>query len=94
MRVVNASPLIHLARVFLLELLRDPRHGVATVVVPTIVFEEVIRGAGHDPTAGLVDQATRDWLTIVPTPPPGSWEAGHVFTDLDQELSGHRIAGS
>src|SRR5437879_4124711 len=70
MRVVNASPLIHLARVSLLELLREPRHDVATVVVPTVVFEEVMRGARHDSTAGLVDQAARDWLTIVPTPPP------------------------
>jgi hypothetical protein len=66
MRIVNASPLIHLAHVSLLELLREPRHDVATVVVPTIVFEEVIRGAGHDPTAGLIDQATRDWLTMRP----------------------------
>jgi len=70
MLVVNASPLIHLARVSLLELLREPRHGVATVIIPTVVFEELMRGARHDPTVGLVDQATRDWLTIVPTPPP------------------------
>jgi hypothetical protein len=45
MRVLNASPLIHLARVSLLELLREPRSAVATVVVPTVVFEEVMRGA-------------------------------------------------
>ena len=69
MRVVNASPLIHLARVSLLDLLRGGAHDVE-VVVPVIVFEEVMRGAGHDPSAFLVEQATRDWLTIVPPRPP------------------------
>jgi predicted nucleic acid-binding protein len=70
MRVVNASPLIHLARVSLLELLRETRHGVTRVVVPRLVFDEVLRGASYDPTAKLVDEATRNWLTIVPTPVP------------------------
>ena len=37
MRVVNASPLIHLARVSLLELLRGP-HSSVPVVVPSIVI--------------------------------------------------------
>jgi predicted nucleic acid-binding protein len=67
MRVVNASPLIHLARVSLLELLRGPDRDLK-VVVPAVVLDEVLRGAGHDPTAGLVEAATRDWLTVVPTP--------------------------
>jgi predicted nucleic acid-binding protein len=71
MLVVDASPLIHLARVSLLELIRD--HDPAReVVVPAVVFEEVMRGASHDPTTSLIEQATRDWLTIVPTPPPHS----------------------
>ncbi len=69
MRVVNASPLIHLARVSLLELLRGPQQSIE-VVVPSVVLHEVLRGAGHDPTAGLVEAAARDWLTIVPTPEP------------------------
>ena len=69
MRVVNASPLIHLARLSLLDLLREPRRS-EEVVVPAIVFEEVMKGAKRDPTACLVDQATHDWLTIVPTPQP------------------------
>ena len=69
MRVVNASPLIHLARLSLLDLLREPRQS-EEVIVPAIVFEEVMKGAKRDPTACLVDQATHDWLTIVPTPPP------------------------
>ena len=83
MRVVNASPLIHLARVSLLDLLRMPGPDVA-VVVPFIVFQEVLRGARHDPSAGLVEQAARDWLTIVPTPPPhpgidlGRIDAGEI----------------
>jgi predicted nucleic acid-binding protein len=69
MRVVNASPLIHLARVSLLDLLRGKDQAVE-VVVPFTVVEEVMRGARHDPTASLVEQATRDWLTIVPLRPP------------------------
>ncbi len=69
MRVVNASPLIHLARVSLLELLRGPGQS-DEVIVPAIVLEEVRRGAGYDPTAGLVEDAVRDWLTVVPTPEP------------------------
>ena len=67
MRVVNASPLIHLARVALLELLRGPGQDLE-VVVPAVVLDEVLRGAEHDPTAGLVEAAARDWLTVVPTP--------------------------
>ncbi len=69
MRVVNASPLIHLARVSLLELLRGPGQDVE-VIVPAIVLEEVRRGAAYDPTAGLVEDAVRGWLAIVPTPEP------------------------
>jgi uncharacterized protein len=69
MRVVNASPLIHLARVSLLELLRGLDRGIA-VIVPAVVLDEVVRGARHDPTGGLVEAAARDWLTVVPTPTP------------------------
>ena len=71
MLVVDASPLIHLARVSLLSLLHeyDPDREV---IVPSVVFEEVMRGVRHDPTASFVEQATRDWLTIVPTPSPHS----------------------
>jgi predicted nucleic acid-binding protein len=66
MRVVNASPLIHLARLDLLELLR-PFDESAEVVVPEIVFQEVMRGAARDPTARLVAHAVDEWLTIVPS---------------------------
>jgi predicted nucleic acid-binding protein len=69
MRIVNASPLIHLARVSLLELLRDTPPG-ADVVVPAVVFDEVMRGAAHDPSATLVEAASHDWLTVMITPPP------------------------
>jgi predicted nucleic acid-binding protein len=69
MRVVNASPLIHLARVSLLELLRGLGRS-DEVIVPAIVLEEVRRGAAYDPTAGLVEAAVRDWLGVVPTPNP------------------------
>ena len=69
MLIVDASPLIHLARVSLLELLRE-HDAAGEVVAPAVVFEEVMRGASHDPSALLIDQAARDWLTIAPTPPP------------------------
>jgi predicted nucleic acid-binding protein len=69
MRVVNASPLIHLARVSLLELLRGASPP-EEVVVPEAVYDEVMRGAGYDASAHLVEDATNDWLFIVPTPPP------------------------
>jgi uncharacterized protein len=68
MRVVNASPLIHLSRVALLELLRETRQS-GEVIVPSVVFDEVMRGARHDPSAALVEAATRDWLTIAPAAP-------------------------
>ena len=67
----------------LLDLLRMPGTDVA-VVVPFIVFEEVLRGARHNPDAVLVEQAARNWLTIVPTPPPhpdidlGKIDAGEI----------------
>jgi uncharacterized protein len=69
MRVVDASPLIHLARVSLLELLRGFDQSIA-VTVPAVVLDEVLRGAWHDPAGGLVGAAARDWLTVVPTPMP------------------------
>ena len=68
MRVVNASPLIHLARVSLLELLRGEAQ-VLEVVVPSEVFEEVTQGARHDSSAALVQEAARDWLVVVPPSP-------------------------
>jgi uncharacterized protein len=63
MRVVNASPLVHLSRLSLLELLRKP-HPDGEVVFPLIVLDEVMRGAAHDPAARLVAQATSDWLRV------------------------------
>ena len=75
MRVVNASPLIHLARVSLLELLRGPDRSIA-VTVPAVVLDEVVRGARHDPTSGLVEAAARDWLTVLPTPTPPPTSTG------------------
>jgi hypothetical protein len=48
MRVVNASPLIHLSRLSLLELFREPGQSV-DVVVPSVVLDEVIRGGPLNP---------------------------------------------
>jgi uncharacterized protein len=69
MRVVNASPLIHLARVSLLDVLREPR-GSVEVSVPELVLHEVMRGLRRDPTARSIEAASHDWLQIVPTPQP------------------------
>jgi uncharacterized protein len=67
MRVVNAAPLIHLARVSLLDVLREPR-GSVEISVPAVVLDEVMRGVIRDPATRLVETATHDWLSIVPTP--------------------------
>jgi predicted nucleic acid-binding protein len=69
MRVVNASPLIHLARVSLLELLCGSDRTIV-VTVPAVVLDVVKRGARQDPSAALVEAASRDWLSVVPTPIP------------------------
>jgi predicted nucleic acid-binding protein len=63
-RVVNASPLIFLTRVNLLDVLHEP--GVP-VVVPDAVLTE-LGGLGPDDPAVLgVGQAS--WLEVVPAPP-------------------------
>lgn len=54
MRVVDASPLIHLARVSLLELLRGSDQSIA-VTVPAVVLDEVLRGAWHEPGGGMFE---------------------------------------
>jgi hypothetical protein len=61
MRVVDASPLIHLCRLSVLESLREPRPDIA-VVVTSIVVHEVMRGAQRDPTVHLVAEAMSDRL--------------------------------
>lgn len=64
MRIVNASPLIFLSQVGLLEALREP--GL-DVVVPEAVANE-IRALGHsDPAVRALDELA--WLTIRPAPP-------------------------
>ncbi len=71
MRVVNASTLIHLSRLSLLELLRESGQG-SEVIVPSAVFDEVMFGARHDSSASLVQAAAGAWLRVVPTPPPNA----------------------
>ncbi len=58
MRVVNASPLIHLSRLSLLELLRESGQS-SEVIVPSAVFDEVMSGAKHDSSASLVQAAAK-----------------------------------
>ena len=61
---MNASPLIFLTRVALLDVLNEP--GVP-VMVPDEVLSELGRLSPNDPAALAVLQTT--WLHIVPTPP-------------------------
>ena len=52
MRIVNASPLILLARVGCLELLREPPDS--DVSVPEVVFQEVLAGESFDPHVAAI----------------------------------------
>jgi predicted nucleic acid-binding protein len=71
-RVVNASPLIFLTRVGLLDVLNEP--GVP-VIVPDAVFAELGGVGPNDPAALAVRQIP--WFRVVPTPPipelVGAW---------------------
>jgi predicted nucleic acid-binding protein len=62
-RVVNASPLIFLTRVGLLEVLREP--GVP-VLVPDIVIAEISSLGATDPAAQAVTNSS--WIQVVSTP--------------------------
>jgi uncharacterized protein len=66
-RIVNASPLILLARVGCLELLREPPDS--DVSVPEMVFREVLAGESFDPHVEAIRLAAGAWLRIAPTPP-------------------------
>ena len=71
MRIVNTSPLVLLARVGCLELLRQPPD--AEVTVPDVVFQEILAGEQFDPNVGAIRAASGSWLCIalVPQPAPG-----------------------
>jgi predicted nucleic acid-binding protein len=62
-RVVNASPLIFLTHVGLLEVLNEP--GVS-VVVPDVVVGEIGAHGAQDPAVLAVQSTT--WLKVVPAP--------------------------
>ena len=65
MRIVNASPLILLARVDCLELLREPPNS--DVYVPDVAFREVLAGESFDPHVGRIRLASGLWLRVEPT---------------------------
>lgn len=74
--VVDASPLIYLARGRLLELLRVAGEAV---VVPQAVADEILRRGDHDPAVAAL--TSTPWLRITPsvtTPPPSilGWDLG------------------
>lgn len=68
MLVVNASPLILLARLSRLELLRETRPN-REIVVPKAVFDEVMRGDPDDHAILLLPEAVADWLIVIPPNP-------------------------
>jgi predicted nucleic acid-binding protein len=74
-RIVDTSPLVFLARVDLLEILRE---GSAEVLVPEPVVEELYGHGPDDPTVLAIRRAT--WLTITAAPavPPevAAWDLG------------------
>jgi uncharacterized protein len=67
-RIVNASPLIFLARVDGLELLREPPDSEVTV--PDVAFQEVLAGEWFDPHVAAIRLASGTWLCVAPAPPP------------------------
>jgi uncharacterized protein len=67
-RIVNTSPLILLARVGCLELLREPPD--ADVTVPDAVFQEILAGERFDPNVAAIRMASGTWLRVAPTPQP------------------------
>jgi predicted nucleic acid-binding protein len=74
-RIVNASPLILLAKAGQLDLLRA---GVPEIIVPDVVFREVGARGPADPAFQEVQRTT--WLKIIPAPPSPlsvlSWSLG------------------
>ena len=68
MRIVNASPLIFLARVGCLELLREPPDSEVTV--PDVAFQEVLAGEWFDPHVAAIRLASATWLRVAPAAPP------------------------
>jgi len=64
-RIVNASPLILLARVDCLELLREPPDS--DVTVPDVVFQEVLAGERFDPKVQAIRLASGSWLRVSPS---------------------------
>jgi predicted nucleic acid-binding protein len=73
--IVNASPLIFLAKGGCFDLLRVAGD---IVLVPAAVMGELNRRGPSDPTVRAVQQA--NWLTVVQSPPPPdvilSWDLG------------------
>ena len=70
-RIVNASPLILLARMDCLELLREPPDSEVTV--PDVAFQEVLAGEWFDPHVGPSALRLGIWLrgrSLSRRPPP------------------------
>jgi predicted nucleic acid-binding protein len=74
-RIVNASPLILLAKAGQLELLRA---GVPEIIVPEAVLREVSARGPADPVLLEIQRAV--WLKVVPAPPTPAevlvWDLG------------------
>ena len=68
MRIVNTSPLILLARIGGLEFLREPADS--DVIVPEVVFQEILAGEKFDSNVATIRHVSTIWLRVVPNPEP------------------------
>jgi predicted nucleic acid-binding protein len=67
-RIVNTSPLILLARIGGLEFLREPADS--DVIVPEVVFQEILAGEKFDSNVATIRHVSTIWLRVVPNPEP------------------------
>ncbi len=87
-RVVNASPIIFLDRVGLLDQLNEP--GV-TVLAPDSVLQELGGLAADDPAAVAVQSAS--WIQVVAAPPvPGSLRLFRLDPGIERTTAIHEAS--
>lgn len=86
--VVDASPLIFLAKIDRLSLLQS---SAERILVPEVVLSEI--RAGHDRATARVDQAAEVWLHPVPSPPdsPESLVGELAVIELALERRAERV---
>ena len=88
-RFVNTSPLVFLARVGLLKILRE---GATEVVVPELVLLEIQAHGPDDPAVKAIHEV--DWLKLVSVsevdPEIDAWDLGPACGDRARRLGRDR----